>query len=687
MLLRALILLCLLASPAFAQSLNILTLEAGYVSGTAMGGYGTYTGSAPTSATGTWTNCGGGTATITNFITGVYPAYGASTFLVTANPPPSDGTNCTLHITTNLSTTASSPPTVVTASNSAPVTFNIHNAPGWLTSHSYTPASGPKTRVVNGAGWTPGTSTWNPGSALNAYELTSSSCTSASSGGPTGTGSSISDGTCTWKYLSGVDYVTATGFLNDAPVWSSGTTYTFGNYVTTNVSGHLRAYQLDSNNSSPIALSTSFCTSTVQPSGTGSGSGGIWSSPQLTVGGDGCIWDYMADIIYSSQVDPIPHETFANATGGPGGDSGFVPHLTHNYDGAIWNDTEYLSGSGNEAPFIVSRDHNAGHQFEENPPGVVCPPDYCANIQIAPAPGEGFSNSYTTSTPISGYDATKGVAFRNTSTAGGSGNEGSNGFLAWDWGMTISGIQAQSLHSMAIMGFNFDTFVGNLLDGGGDPAYGFAASALYGDVGTIAVNNLIFTHGPQGVSFKYNAGYMLYNTIVNVGSYSGPVCINSGNDTYGALFLSNNTCMGYSSGHFFAILTGSGFTIGAGSGHNITDAPIGDSGLTWWFVNGGTSTSATVQTVPNSTYGSTASAAFVNPATDFRPSTALIGAAAAFGSFNYCNPGVPSPCTHNYDTPDMIGTTRPAPGYDAGALEHGASAPPTSIGLRRWFNH
>src|SRR5690348_10738811 len=117
----------------------------------------------------------------------------------------------------------------------AQLTYNaqIHNAPGWEPSRTYTyspgPPSAPFTRVVAGAGWTPsehglgapvlkvltgkngpGSGTWNPGAELNAYQLTSAgTCTSAPGGnGPSGTGSAITDGTCTWKYLSGVDYVT-----------------------------------------------------------------------------------------------------------------------------------------------------------------------------------------------------------------------------------------------------------------------------------------------------------------------------------------------------------------------------------------------------------------------------------------------------------------------------------------------
>ena len=59
---------------------------------------------------------------------------------------------------------------------------------------------------------------------LDAYQLISTgTCTSASSGGPSGTGASIKDGTCTWKYLSNVDYISITGWAFDNRPWKSGT--------------------------------------------------------------------------------------------------------------------------------------------------------------------------------------------------------------------------------------------------------------------------------------------------------------------------------------------------------------------------------------------------------------------------------------------------------------------------------
>lgn len=79
----------------------------------------------------------------------------------------------------------------------------------WVASTAYLAAGGivANTQVKNGT---------------NVYLLTSSSnCTSAGSGGPTGTGSSIADNTCTWKYLSAVGTVgaTTTGVIPDG--WAS----------------------------------------------------------------------------------------------------------------------------------------------------------------------------------------------------------------------------------------------------------------------------------------------------------------------------------------------------------------------------------------------------------------------------------------------------------------------------------
>ena len=179
-----------------------------------------------------------------------------------------------------------------------PITSQIHNAPGWLPSHNYPDGTtSPHSRVNNGAGWTPGTTQYNPGLALKSYQLTSGSCTSASSGGPSGTASDITDGTCHWKYLSKTDYISFTGWQYDGPAWSAGTAK-WGVYVTTNVGSppKLRSYSL---------VGALTCNSTVAPSGVGVGGSFLTGQGRLTTS-DGCIWDYLADVIYSSGASYMP---------------------------------------------------------------------------------------------------------------------------------------------------------------------------------------------------------------------------------------------------------------------------------------------------------------------------------------------------------------------------------------------
>jgi len=439
----------------------------------------------------------------------------------------------------------------------------------------------------------------------------------------------------------------------DAPVWVSGTTYTYNQYVTTYVGGVLRTYSLDVNTSITPLLqpSGSFCTSTVQPTGTGSGSGGGWGLPLLSVGADGCEWQYMGTMTYTSRAGYIPVVTYANTSSNQ-----WQPHIDNSFVYKLWNDAEYLAGSGGEAGTIMPRDHYAGRAFESNPNPTGVNPG--GSIQIMAAAGEGFANSYTTSTAIAGYDITKGVGLRNTSGPGAGFYVHYAAIEPWDWGMTINGLQLKASYGEGIDGFNSDTFTNNIIDGGNDTSGNSSWGAVYGDVGTVLANNIIITHGGIGVVLKYNAAYVLYNTIIQVGGSSGSAGIISGNNQYGNLYLANNAIYGFT--HGAGILTTMTYTFGTGSGHNITDAPSGDSGTTWW-INVNNPTASTVVTLPSTTYGSTEAAAFVSPGTDYRPSTALIGAGAAFGTFS----------GQNYDTPDMIGTTRPVSSqYDIGPLEH-----------------
>lgn len=91
----------------------------------------------------------------------------------------------------------------VAPTNSGTVTFARAVPPAWTASKAYTIGQG----VTNGG---------------NVYQCIGAG-TSASSGGPTGTGTSITDGTVTWQYLS------AGPALIDYTVGTSGTDIIIGN--------------------------------------------------------------------------------------------------------------------------------------------------------------------------------------------------------------------------------------------------------------------------------------------------------------------------------------------------------------------------------------------------------------------------------------------------------------------------
>ena len=475
-----------------------------------IGGNGTFTGAAPASMTATVSGCGGGSRTVNALVT---PSYGAGTYQVLIAMPTATGTGCTMTVTDNLGRVATGPTFNVIPSTPGPTSVsNIHNAPGWLPSHSYAPAGGPKTRVVNGAGWNG--SAFVPGSALNAYELTSGSCRSASSGGPSGTGASISDGTCTWKYLSGVDYLSVSAWNFDGPVWSA-KTYSYGDYVTTNIGGHLRSYSLAG------ASGYAFCTSSVAPSGTGWGSGD-WGLGIVTTA-DGCKWQYMADLVYSSQVSYIPALSYVNNR------FGVTAHMDRPYTAALWNDAEYVAGraafSGGplERNPMMMLDHSQNRNLEGNIQGSIYPQT------VTVAPGEGFASSMTTSTPLTGYDPTKGVAIRNpnatSDNAGANFNQaGAAGFLAWANNPTISGLQIKATAAPALRTANAPTVTHNILDGGYKNGTTLC-SAVWMDNNINFASNLVLSHGCIGVYAKYGNSFLLFNTIVNVGPEKSPVAL------------------------------------------------------------------------------------------------------------------------------------------------------------------
>lgn len=556
-----------------------------------------------------------------------------------------------------------------TPGTSNTIISQIHNAPGWHPSHTYVYHTGPYTRVLNGPGWNADSRTYNPGKTLDAYQLTSrGSCVSARRGGPTGTGSDIADGTCRWKYLSSVDYISITGWAFDNRHWQSGTAYRYGDYV---VSGApLRAYE---------QVKASGCTSTVAPAGTAEGSGTSFTTP------DGCQWKYWADIDYSSEKSYIPTQQYLQ-----GSRKKAVVRLTKTYQADLWNDREYVAGEHGEAVPIRLQAHfdYTRDDFPYSPEGIVLTcQSQCHDIIVTAAPGESFADSLTPSNPLTGYDPAKGVAIRNPTW------NLADGLELRDNGVKLIGLQIKSDHGIGLGGG--ETHGGNgvavqdcIVAGGRgtDPA-------IFLDTHLLVANSLVVAHGAVGIQEDY-PGTVLHSTLVNPNRVANSIAIASGWDwIFVGQTVSNAAIFGFA--HDAGSTTPSQTTTWFGS-HNATDAPVGDSGT----LTLGSHTSATVNILPGTTYGESASAAFVAFPDDYRlrDGSPLIGAGSAFGPFEpACLKGKPCPPVYTLDSPDIIGAPRPQDGrYDIGAWQSGpsppnaAAAPPQPTGFARaaatWTN-
>lgn len=529
----------------------------------------------------------------------------------------------------------------------ATILSQVHNAPGWRPSHTYNYATHPYTRVVNGPGWNPTNDSYNPGQTLGAYQLISTgTCTSASRGGPSGTGSSVRDGTCTWKYLSSVDYISITGWAFDNRPWKSGTLYHDADYVTSD--SPLRAYALDE----------SSCTSTIAPTGTGS------DTKSKIVTGDGCRWQYQADIIYTSGRSYIPTESFT----GSNGPATLMLHA--NYEAQLWNDREYVAGQNGETSPIRTQSHD-DYRHEG---GVVlgCTASPCHHLIITTAPGESFRDGLAASGPLTGYDPSKGVAIRNSLPYHWPYEPA--GFDVHDNHVDLIGLQIKSVHGAAVNGMssfgNAMTILDCILDGGSeDPWTSHAAVTV--DTSSVIANSLVISHAQMGVVFKY-PGFILHSTIVNPNRTVNSVGITTFSRwVYNDTTVSNTAIFGFA--HAAAhVNVGTSWSLQ--SSNNVTDAPMGDSGRGPWPYGG--SATSTVDILPGTVYGALMASAFVKPRTDWRPKpgSLLVGTGSAFGTFavgcqqHTRNPSCPQLVHENVDTPDIIGIPRSqASRYNIGA--------------------
>jgi hypothetical protein len=101
----------------------------------------------------------------------------------------------------------------------------------------------------------------------------------------------------------------------------------------------LRAYALTDDN----------CASSVAPI---ENPGGRASGPAVTFAtSDGCHWNYVADILYSSERSYIPTVTLTSSN------SPATIQMKANYEANLWNDRVYKAGENGERVPIILSDH------------------------------------------------------------------------------------------------------------------------------------------------------------------------------------------------------------------------------------------------------------------------------------------------------------------------------------------
>lgn len=566
------------------------------------------------------------------------------------------------------------------AAAQATVTSNVHNAPGWLHSHSYTvPSAGfPPLRANNGAGWNEGAGTYNPGSALNSYQLVGSAganCTSAASGGPSGTGTNISDGTCTWNYVSGVDYITLTGWLYDNVPCATlfGSPVLFNDFCVSDTP--LRAYRnLDHTTSSGETCS-------ITPTGTGG----------TITPGDGCSWVYVAPVTYTSQVSHIPTQRWTSGFG-----TLAVAQMSGIYTANLWNDLIYDANSTPEncqnlqtCATLTLQGHQDATDDQGFGEGNGTAPNYNNRMIIQAAPGESFHDYSGGATALGAPSQKYGVMISTTSA---------NPFTTWqrsalimrDQNVFLINLQIHSTNGSAIWGSaahdNFITATGNIIESTNTVN---AQAAFECDGLCVIDNNLILNAGPLAVQTSY-ASLLSYNTIVQTTPVTDSIGYAVGNPD-GCLshapcaIVANNAFIGFDHTFGQPAAGSSSFWI-TGTNHNATTVANPDPG------NGNVITpvssySVTIANVPGASnlYSVSAASEFVNASTDFRlkAGASFIGAAASIGTVTM----VPIPSgtyTFNPDTPDVLNQARPnVASYDIGAAEYYSTTPPAITGPGR----
>jgi hypothetical protein len=281
------------------------------------------------------------------------------------------------------------------------------------------------------------------------------------------------------------------------------------------------------------------------------------------------------------------------------------------------------------------------------------------------APGESFADALAANRKLElgGYNQKHGVAIRNAKGPA---------IEITDNVFHVTRLQVKSDSTWAMGGMeerscNLCSADYSIIEGG----EGAKTTVAWGAAPTFS-NDLIISHGAMGIFFDY-PGALLHSTVIQRGNVADSVGVEAGwNWIFPGQVVTNTAIFGFAHAaassaspqcQTWQCITWLG-------GNNVTDAPQGDHGTIangWWS---GTTT-VYVYTLPKTTYGSSANAAFAQWPGDYRlaSKSPLKGAGSAYGPFKLCPEKTPCK-TQVADTPDLLGTDRPQAGrYDVGAWQ------------------
>ena len=496
----------------------------------------------------------------------------------------------------------------------ATITANIDNAPAWQASHTYA---------------TPGNEVSNTGGSgvagTRGYKnISIGSCVSAGSGGPTGTGASIADGTCTWKYQTDIDYTSIIQYnqlgiptLAVPLPWTTGTAYNKNDtvinlvgglvygYVATNAAtsgataptctsgtcsdGAVTWQEAQAVASSPILQTTGYITSGTLTV-TGSTTGIAANSQQIIVGpgmayntmittGSGSTWATLpSSQTVGSSGSPIPIWVFGSICGSHGG--GAVNRMVGNYVGVLWNGAEYVDDGNNIASWppypivgssgVLATWHNSvglGSGCGEGMPINVAYAPYTTTLTVAA--GESIADLAQSAFALQ-YAQADGVAIRCSNTTGGT--MGQNCMYLGDGSVRLSRIQLKA-HDNGIYQ------AGGLIDQVLVDAPSATGTGIFTDFEGVIANSVIYA-GEIGLAAKYR------NLFINdtVFGYTGAAvgiyfADHQDNAETGASTLRNTAVFGFTYGcGTVASQPTNGFeTAQVASDYNATDVTSGGS--------------------------------------------------------------------------------------------------------------